>query len=133
LEQAIAGKRLKDIQVAGYADDTVQRVFCPQLWHLLSEVTGQKVGIRTLPLMLQALMAQPSEAVARNAADLAETGREIPVPAATPTLESSRKPLPVRQPISPQQLVWHNLPAPTHSTFVGSEAEIAQLLALLSP
>ncbi|MBF2085055.1 tetratricopeptide repeat protein, partial [Thermoleptolyngbya sp. C42_A2020_037] len=148
LEQAIAGKRLKDIQIAGYADDTVQRVFCPQLWHLLSEVTGQKVGIRTLPLMLQALMAEPSEAVtARNAADLAETGlaetglaetgREIPAPADAPTLAGSAKPIPVMQPSPQQQLVRHvirhNLPAPTCSAFVGREAEITQLLALLSP
>ncbi|GAB4472000.1 MAG: tetratricopeptide repeat protein [Elainellaceae cyanobacterium] len=143
LEQAIAGKRLKDIQIAGYADDTVQRVFCPQLWHLLSEVTGQKVGIRTLPLMLQALMAEPSEAVtARNAADLAETGlaetgREIPAPADAPTLAGSAEPAPVMQPSPQQQLVrhivQHNLPAPTCSAFVGREAEITQLLALLLP
>jgi LuxR family glucitol operon transcriptional activator len=143
LEQAIAGKRLKDIQIAGYADDTVQRVFCPQLWHLLSEVTGQKVGIRTLPLMLQALMAEPSEAVtARNVADLAETGlaeagREIPAPADALTLAGSAEPAPVMQPSPQQQLVRHvirhNLPAPTCSAFVGREAEITQLLALLSP
>lgn len=134
LEQAIAGKRLKDIQIAGYADDTVQRVFCPQLWHLLSDVTGQKVGIRTLPLVIQSLMTEPSEPAAlQNSADSEEGGQAGALPSVMPTLERSAGPDPVMPSDLQPRVVRHNLPAPTCSLFVGREAEIAQLLELLSP
>ncbi|GAB4140269.1 MAG: hypothetical protein Fur0046_15800 [Cyanobacteria bacterium J069] len=154
LAQAIAGKRLKDIQVVGYADDTVQRVFCPQLWHLLSDVMGQKVGIRTLPLVIQALLERSPEQLPEqpNSRQSGESGTVLtfsgakaePVASLDAPLKKQPDKQPDQQPDSPQHPaltradpvqspIRHNLPAPTCSTFVGRDAEIAQLLALLSP
>lgn len=55
LEQALAGHRLRDIQVAGYSANTVQREIAPKLWKRLSEVTGKKVGVRAVRLVLESL------------------------------------------------------------------------------
>ncbi|MBD2777732.1 hypothetical protein [Iningainema tapete] len=52
LQQVLSGKKLKDVQVIGYSDSTVQRVFCPKLWELLSEATKEKVRINTIRLVL---------------------------------------------------------------------------------
>jgi hypothetical protein len=123
LEQALDGKRLKDIQVSGYADDTVQRVFCPQLWHLLSNVAGQKVGIRTVPLVMKELVAQPLEAI--------ESPSHSVEPSASPAFPRPTLPDLPTTPASAK--VRHNLPAPTCTEFVGRSGEIAKLLELLSP
>jgi hypothetical protein len=58
LEQALQGSKLKDIRVIGYADSTIQRVFCPELWELLSNATGQKVRVNTVQLVLQKLLKE---------------------------------------------------------------------------
>ncbi|MGH1397580.1 MAG: hypothetical protein ACRAVC_26610, partial [Trichormus sp.] len=39
LEKVLQGYKLKDIQVTGYTNGTVQRVLCPKLWELLSVTT----------------------------------------------------------------------------------------------
>lgn len=57
LKQALAGQKLKDIQVAGYSVNTVQREIAPKLWKQLSDVTGKKVGIKTVRLVLEELQA----------------------------------------------------------------------------
>ncbi|HAA28028.1 MAG TPA: hypothetical protein DCE56_10650, partial [Cyanobacteria bacterium UBA8553] len=55
LEQALAGQKLRDIQVAGYSQNTVEREIAPKLWKLLSEVTEKKVGVKTVRLVLEEL------------------------------------------------------------------------------
>ncbi|HEY9849029.1 MAG TPA: AAA-like domain-containing protein [Leptolyngbyaceae cyanobacterium] len=55
LRQALAGEKLKDIQVAGYSGNTIQREIAPKLWKLLSNVTGKKVSIKTVRLVLEGL------------------------------------------------------------------------------
>ncbi len=58
LEQVLAGQKLKDIQVAGYSSNTVQREIAPKLWKLLSDVTGKKVRIKTVRFVLEGLQEQ---------------------------------------------------------------------------
>lgn len=53
LRQALEGQKLKDIQVAGYSSNTIQREIAPKLWRRLSAVTGQRVSIRTVRLVLE--------------------------------------------------------------------------------
>ncbi|MCU0515466.1 MAG: AAA-like domain-containing protein [Oscillatoria sp. Prado101] len=60
LQQALAGRRLKDIQVTGYTGNTVQREIAPKLWKLLSQVTGKRVSIKTVRLVLEGLREEPS-------------------------------------------------------------------------
>ncbi|WP_044170003.1 AAA-like domain-containing protein [Kamptonema formosum] len=60
LRQALAGQRLKDIQVTGYTGSTVQREIAPKLWKLLSQVTGKRVSIKTVRLVLEGLRLEPS-------------------------------------------------------------------------
>src|ERR687885_2760529 len=66
LEQALNGKKLKDIRVIGYADSTIQRVFCPELWELLSNATGQKVRVNTVRLLLQKLLKESNSGSLTN-------------------------------------------------------------------
>ncbi len=53
LQQVLAGKKLKEISVTGYADSTIQRVFCPNLWQLLADAIGQKVRVNNVRLLLE--------------------------------------------------------------------------------
>ncbi|WGV25454.1 tetratricopeptide repeat protein [Halotia branconii] len=115
LEQVFAGKKLKDIQVTGYADGTVQRVFCPKLWELLSDATKQKIRINTVKLVLEKLLKELNSQKSND--------NEIVTPIELPSIPA---------PILSKQL-RHNLPAPSCTTFVGREEEIARLLELLSP
>ena len=115
LEQVLGGKKLKDIQVSGYSDGTVQRASSPKLWELLSNATGQKVRINTVKLILEKLLKQPKY----NISNGSEIVTQVELPLVPP-------------PISPKQL-RHNLPAPSCTAFVGREEEIARLLELLSP
>ena len=55
LQQALAGEKLRNIQVAGYSQNTVEREIAPKLWKLLSEVTEKKVGVKTVRLVLEEL------------------------------------------------------------------------------
>ncbi|WP_392531266.1 NB-ARC domain-containing protein [Nostoc sp. C117] len=65
IQEALAGKRLKEINFSGYSNSTIQQVFAYKLWKLLSVLTGQKVTIKTLPGVLERLqkeqLAQPSQ------------------------------------------------------------------------
>ncbi|WP_392476366.1 AAA family ATPase [Nostoc sp. C110] len=115
LEQVFAGKKLKDIRVSGYSDGTVQRVFCPKLWELLSDATGQKVRINKVNLVLEKLLKEPK--YNRSNSDEIVTPDELPLVPPAISLKRLR----------------HNLPAPSCNTFVGREEEIARLLELLSP
>ncbi|WP_166482303.1 tetratricopeptide repeat protein [Scytonema sp. UIC 10036] len=114
LEQVLEGKKLKDIQVTGYADSTVQRVFCPNLWEVLSDATGHKVRINTVKLVLEQLSKDPKYSRSNGGEN------------ATPIESLSTSPIPSKQ-------LRHNLPAHSCTTFVGREEEIARLLELLSP
>nr|RNJ65714.1 MAG: RNA polymerase subunit sigma-24 [Leptolyngbya sp. IPPAS B-1204] len=143
LRQALGGKRLKHITIEGYSDLTVQQLYCPELWKLLSEATNQKVSIRTVALVLRNLKEQ-SAGLEPSAAEL--TTHSLPTEvfpahsstsstrdsahqsAEVPPARSSTKP---SNPASSR--VRHNLPTPTYSRFVGRESEIAKLLELLSP
>ncbi|WP_341526025.1 tetratricopeptide repeat protein [Nostoc sp. UHCC 0302] len=115
LEQVFAQKKLKDIRVTGYSDGTVQRVFCPKLWELLSEATGEKIRLNKVKLVLEKLLKEPNY----NSNNYAETITAVELPLVTP-------------PIFPKRL-RHNLPAPSCNTFIGREEEIARLLELISP
>ncbi|RUT04740.1 hypothetical protein DSM106972_043090 [Dulcicalothrix desertica PCC 7102] len=113
LEQVLQGKKLKDIQVTGYSDSTVQRVFCPKLWELLSDATGHKVRINTVNLILEKIQTQSSCSTS-NQVEMTST-EQPPVPF----------PIPIKQ-------LRHNLPAASCTNFIGREEEIARLLELLS-
>src|SRR5919199_1794896 len=87
LQQALAGQKLKDIQVTGYSHNTVEREIAPKLWKLLSDVTEKKVGVKTVRLVLEELQKQPSpngtlEAVAASprvesmSSDLPKSGED---------------------------------------------------------
>jgi tetratricopeptide (TPR) repeat protein len=116
LQQVLEGKKLKDIQVTGYSDSTVQRVFCPKLWELLSDASGQKIRINTTKLLLDKLSNQPKYSSISNV-------EEIPIPTEPPAIPP---------PLPPNRL-RHNLPAPSCTSFIGREEEITRLLELLSP
>jgi len=117
LEQVLDGKMLKDIQVCGYSETTVQRIFCPKLWQLLSEALGQKVGLKTIRLILEKALQGSTDRLQSTHATLGLN-------------ESS-----LSQPSSPHLLrpVLHNLPAPTCTAFIGRTDELTRLLELLSP
>ncbi|HEY9666513.1 MAG TPA: AAA-like domain-containing protein [Coleofasciculaceae cyanobacterium] len=55
LQQALAGEKLKDIHIAGYSSNTIQREIAPKLWKRLSQATGKKVSIKTVRLVLEEL------------------------------------------------------------------------------
>jgi tetratricopeptide (TPR) repeat protein len=112
LEQVLQGRRLKDIHITGYSDSTVQRVFCPRLWELLSEATEHKVRINTLRFVLEKILTEPS-GVSKE--------REITL------IEPSLVILP-----TPIKSLRHNLPAQSCTNFIGREEEITRLLELLS-
>jgi LuxR family glucitol operon transcriptional activator len=118
LEQALQGSKLKDIRVIGYADSTIQRVFCPELWELLSNATGQKIRVNTVRLVLQNLLKEPNSGSLRNE----DSSSAFLAP-------------PLSPPPSPQpsKRVLHNLPAPSCTTFIGRKEEVARLMELLSP
>ncbi len=59
LQQALQGLKLKEIRVTGYSDNTIQTILAPNLWKLLSDATGKKVGIKTVRLILEALIQNP--------------------------------------------------------------------------
>ncbi len=61
LRQALAGYRLKDIQVSGYTANTIQREIAPKLWKLLSSATGKKVTVKTVRLVLEELQIGRSQ------------------------------------------------------------------------
>jgi class 3 adenylate cyclase len=60
LRQALVGQKLRDIQVAGYSGNTVQREIAPKLWKRLTEATGKKVSIKTVRLVLEELCEEQS-------------------------------------------------------------------------
>lgn len=147
LRQALEGKRLKDITIEGYSDLTVQQLYCPELWKLLSDATQQKVSIRTVTLVLKNLKQQvclesnlPPAISASVVPPIRESAKE---PARESARAFTREPVAPEVPIAhcpptspsplPRQRVRHNLPTPTHSRFIGREPEIARLLELLSP
>ncbi len=111
LEQVLQGNRLKDIQITGFADGTVQRVFCPKLWHLLSVTTGQRIRINTVLSALEKLSKE------------LDNERKIDTSIELPPVPFS----------IPSKQVRQNLPARSCNTFVGREEEITRLLKLLSP
>jgi len=110
LEQALAGKKLKHIQVPGYGDSTVQHHFCPKLWQLLSGSFGQVIRLNTVRLTLE-------KALKETQSFTALTSLAIP-----PSLPFSWK----------VKSIPHNLPAPSCTTFIGREVELVRLLDLLS-
>lgn len=114
LEQVFRGKRLKDIQYEGYADGTVQRLHCPELWKLLSDATGEKVRINTLITVLGKFSKEPE--CNRSNDDKIAISVKLPLVSLPISLKRPR----------------HNLPAPSCNTFVGREEEITRLLELLS-
>lgn len=116
LQQALEGKKLRNIRVTGYTDATVQRVFCPKLWKLLSEATGQKIRINNVRLILEKVFKELKRG------DLGYGDKPV-IPL---------DPLPPPQPSVPR-CVLHNLPAPSCTTFIGRKEEIFRLLELLSP
>jgi len=61
LRQALAGEKLKDIQVPGYQSSTIQREIAPKLWHLLSEITEKEVSIKKVRLVLEELLEGQNE------------------------------------------------------------------------
>lgn len=142
LRQALGGKRLKHITIEGYSDLTVQQLYCPELWKLLSEATNQKVSIRTVALVLRNLKEQ-SVGLEPSAAELTTHSlptEVFPAHSSTPSTRDSAHQsaeVPPRSSTKPSNpassRVRHNLPTPTYSRFVGRESEIAKLLELLSP
>jgi LuxR family glucitol operon transcriptional activator len=120
LDQALKGRKLKDIRVIGYADSTIQRVLCPELWELLSDATGHKVRVNTVRLVLEKLLKESHPGSLRNENS------------SSASWASPLSPLPSVQPSPPKRL-QHNLPAPSCTTFIGRKQEVARLMELLSP
>lgn len=118
LEQALKGKKLKDIRVIGYADSTIQRVFCPELWELLSNATGQKVRVNTVRLLLQKLLKESNLGSLMNEESSSAFSARALSPPPSP---------------QPSKRVLHNLPAPSCTAFIGRKEEVARLMELLSP
>lgn len=116
LQQVLQGKKLKDIKVTGYSDSTVQRVFCPKLWELLSDATGEKIRINTVELILNKFLNEPNFSSRSNAT-------EIPIPTKLLSIPS----------LVPPKRLRHNLPAASCTSFIGRQEEITRLLELLSP
>jgi hypothetical protein len=131
LKQVVNGRKLKDVQVEGYSDLTVQRFFCPELWKLLSQATGQKVSIRTVPLVLKMLSNQQvhSSEPLYDSSTTASTPPELDYP----KLDHSQEPSSHTPLATASHTIRHNLPAPTCSSFIGREQEISQLVEFLSP
>ncbi|MGE5658824.1 MAG: AAA-like domain-containing protein [Actinomycetota bacterium] len=71
LRQALEGQRLKDIQVSGYSPNTIKSEIAPKLWKQLSDLTGKKVTIKTVRLVLEELRESQAER-------LPASGREKP-------------------------------------------------------
>lgn len=124
LEQVLKGNArggvsLSDIKIPGYADNTVQRDFCPKLWDLLSQISSskEKVRINTVQLTLENLLRQAKESQPQC----------NPPASATASI-----PLPLLQQDHSKR-IRHNLPAPSCTAFIGREEEINRLLGLLSP
>ncbi len=103
LEQALQGKKLKDIQVKGFEENTIRTVRAPALWKTLSQLTDQKIGIRNLQQALQA----------------AYTHYKQTTTVSVQTEDHSS--------------IFENLPAPTCTRFIGRSSEIDRLMELLSP
>ncbi|MEB3218994.1 MAG: AAA family ATPase [Nostocales cyanobacterium 94392] len=116
LEQVLEGKKLKNIRVTGYSDNTVQRVFCPRLWELLSDATEQKIRINTVRLTLENIHKK-SKYISEG--EISEITVSTEQPSITPSVTSKK--------------ILHNLPAPSCTSFIGREEEITRLLELLSP
>jgi tetratricopeptide (TPR) repeat protein len=111
LEQALAGKKLKHIQVPGYGDKTVQNHFCPKLWQVLSESFEPTVRLNTVRLTLEKALKQTQSSTSLTSSTLPQSLSSFPE----------------------VKLIPHNLPAPSCTTFIGREAELVRLLDLLSP
>ncbi|RMF67922.1 MAG: ATP-binding protein [Cyanobacteria bacterium J069] len=124
LEQALGGTKLKDIQVVGYAPSTVERVFAPRLWKLLSEACQQKVSFKNSRLVLEEYNRQ-TQSPLRSASPPEPAAETKSRTAAEGPSKEGRSPLP--------SSILENLPAPTSTAFIGREAEIERLLELLSP
>jgi LuxR family glucitol operon transcriptional activator len=117
LQQTLEGKKLKDIQVCGYGELTVQRHFCPKLWKLLSEALGQEVGFKKMRLVLENLL----QAAIDRGQSAQAAGLEVSPVQVQPDLPPPPRP------------ILQNLPAPTCTAFIGRTKELARLLELLSP
>lgn len=116
LEQVLEGKKLKNIRVTGYSDNTVQRVFCPRLWELLSDATEQKIRINTVRLTLENIQNKSKYISEGETSEITVSTEQ---PSITPSVTSKK--------------LLHNLPAPSCTSFIGREEEITRLLELLSP
>jgi Protein of unknown function (DUF1822) len=53
LQQTLEGKRLGDIEIAGYGSGVVQQIYAPKLWQLLTEATGKRVTRGTVQSVLE--------------------------------------------------------------------------------
>jgi len=53
LQQVLEGKKAKDIHITGYANSTIKRGFCPNLWQLLTDAIGEKVGVNNVQRLLE--------------------------------------------------------------------------------
>lgn len=116
LEQVLEGKKLKNIRVTGYSDNTVQRVFCPRLWELLSDAIRKKIRINTVKITLENIH---NESQSLSEDDARENTISTKQPSITPSVTLKK--------------ILHNLPAPSCTSFIGREEEITRLLELLSP
>ncbi|MBW4495967.1 MAG: AAA-like domain-containing protein [Oscillatoria princeps RMCB-10] len=94
LRQALAGQRLKDIQVTGYTGNTVQREIAPKLWKLLSQVTGKKVSIKTVRLVLEGLREEASPSGSKGALERGGRGSEESASPHSPRRQTSPDPPP---------------------------------------
>jgi tetratricopeptide (TPR) repeat protein len=148
LEQVFAGKKLKDIQIVGYEQGTVERRLAPQLWKLLSEVFGTDIGFKRVQLVLENEFDKAKSLPTSKAILSTHLPTHLPTkqgdanwdensgersPTSSPSL-SPPSPLPSPPPSPPQTPnILHNLPAKTCTTFVGRTEELTRLLSLLSP
>ncbi|MBD2294736.1 hypothetical protein H6G06_14910 [Anabaena sphaerica FACHB-251] len=78
IQQILEGKKLKDVEVVGYANSSIQREYAPKLWRLLEDVTGEKkVGVKNLQVVIERLQKRELPKVSDTVtANIEETERE---------------------------------------------------------
>ena len=122
LESILKGNKLKDTQISGYAESTIQRVLCPELWNVLSDTLGQRVRFNTVGLALENLLQL----------ELDQSSKPSTPQASSTSRNTSSPDKLVSFATNPARPIPHNLPAPSCTTFIGRAPELDRLLHLLS-
>ncbi len=70
-------KKYGEMEVPGYSMRTVKTIVAPKLWELLSTLVGEKVGKKTLKLVLEPALGKRSQELARQQSQTAPVANNI--------------------------------------------------------